>query len=443
MTTHKLQRRLFGLLICVIISTVVFWIVPLAASSINRNTYTTFTVDLRRQTVYRTLKTGDLNSDGLDDIVVNGFESLEIILQNTNGSFRQAEIVAKGDTSGKLILADLNGDQSLDICFRNGSRSFVIAFNDGNGNFTSQITYDQGDVYQVRSLFTLERGNSHVPHIGVITVENKTRLSLYLNNGQGSFTLNMSISLHGFLKDIASCDYNGDGDEDIVLLQTDGNLSLLTFNFPDISLQHMNILQWTGINEGAWLIPTDLNGDLNDDLIIVANEELHQGRVAFLLSNGLNLSDEPSIWSFGSSFLGANAADLDYDFDEDIIITLLDGHILAIENDLSGTPMRYMVLPTLILPHSPTAIHMVNATFPSIVVINQRRVFYDTNEMQVTLISKSSGVLSESVWFASQYPNNLFFPIGQVTSVILVGLTIVSIIYTKNTRLYHNHDESS
>jgi len=99
------------------------------------------------------LAAGDLNGDGLDDIIVGGNASLgaTVLFQQDNGSFLQKTIVQPVENINVqfqdmgIILFDADRDGDLDICISRGgyeSKPNSVAYqdqffiNDGKGNFT-------------------------------------------------------------------------------------------------------------------------------------------------------------------------------------------------------------------------------------------------------------------------------------------------------------------
>jgi ASPIC and UnbV/FG-GAP-like repeat/FG-GAP repeat len=98
------------------------------------------------------LATGDINGDGLDDIIIGGStgNSAQIFLQQTDGKFTQIALLNEADTKNKLaddegiLLFDADGDGDLDLYICSGgyqnqanSKAYQdrLYINDGKGNF--------------------------------------------------------------------------------------------------------------------------------------------------------------------------------------------------------------------------------------------------------------------------------------------------------------------
>jgi len=100
------------------------------------------------------LAVGDLDGNGLDDIIVSGSDkSAQLFLQQNNNKFIQRPLVpklgynAKLNTDAGIVLFDIDGDKDLDIVIASGGYQFesfdfqfedLVYINDGKGNFKLQ-----------------------------------------------------------------------------------------------------------------------------------------------------------------------------------------------------------------------------------------------------------------------------------------------------------------
>jgi hypothetical protein len=181
--------------------------------------------------------TGDVNGDGLDDVVFGGSAGMptELHLQQTNGQFKKREIPAftldKTYEDGKLILfdADKDGDQDLFItsCDFEGLKDFHqprLYLNNGKGDFIksndalppiSEYTYAaaagdfDGDGDQDIFVGGAYRYNSYP----------KSDAGFLLINKSGKFTkspITNSGARTGMIMDVAVADINKDKLDDLI-----------------------------------------------------------------------------------------------------------------------------------------------------------------------------------------------------------------------------------
>jgi hypothetical protein len=123
---------------------------------------------------------GDMNGDGLDDIVTcgnaDGHGSLNVLLGNGDGTFQKALATRLGPAQGSLVLGDFNFDGHLDVATASSQMGSV---------------------------------------------------RLLLGNGDGTFAVSFVTTLHGVDNAIAAADLNHDGFLDLVVGQDTQFISLL------------------------------------------------------------------------------------------------------------------------------------------------------------------------------------------------------------------------
>ena len=125
------------------------WAVALALGAVvaTANPTQAQTVDLSQPTIVgnaygSNVLRGDLDNDGDLDLIFVSYLDDPIVLINEGGfSFTQSTIPV-GNITTESLLADLDGDGSLDVFMQNGSDQIGYTFqawlNDGAGNFTAQ-----------------------------------------------------------------------------------------------------------------------------------------------------------------------------------------------------------------------------------------------------------------------------------------------------------------
>ena len=242
------------------------------------------------------LKSGDVNNDGIPDLVFgsSGGTRMATYLGNGDGTFRQASPVlteVTGNYITNTALADLNGDGKLDamvsIVLASGdtvSASLGVCFGDGTGKFTFNLNtvIPIGLPYPgFRSEFTAPLGDFDGDGkldvlVSTTSVsDGRQTLTLYRGKGNGTFTAGPVVyaGVDFSMVDFLIRDFNGDGKLDF-LGYTSGQSSAYLYlgngrgTFSPVPDLNLNIEITDGSHSGGPVMLTagDFDGDGKLDL---------------------------------------------------------------------------------------------------------------------------------------------------------------------------------
>ena len=214
----------------------------------------------------------DFNGDGQIDFAVYYFGYLKVLLSKSDGSYEletypfSSDIVQTKKINA-LVLADIDVDSDMDILFSYGTNIF-INFNDGGGHFSKKDSISSD--FLNNGFTIVDLNNDGILDIASNQISGYDgRVAIYLNNGSASFTLAGNYGpfyLPNYDK-IYSADMDNDGDPD--LLSNGKNGISLFLNEGDGSFPQYQV--YSDGDESVTFLPADFDQDSTIDIAVLSS----------------------------------------------------------------------------------------------------------------------------------------------------------------------------
>lgn len=253
---------------------------------------------------------------------------------------------SNGYFRGSVVFADINADGNMDLCAKgrdlnNGWNTEAFAIlTDNTGQFTSKMALPFGDIPYDATLTVFDFNNDGL----VDYLFTNYGYQLYRNDGGGKFTKMDNFKLESNLQlqdddqstpDVneqttemrymgltVAADFNGDGWQDIVVMDADGNPALYTNNGGDGSFT-LDANSGLSKQRGGTMAVGDFNKDGYPDLLVNGWSDSTQGDG---ITINKNLGNGKFIPVTSSNFVGAEKGqamfvDVDGDGYLDVFVT--------------------------------------------------------------------------------------------------------------------------
>jgi hypothetical protein len=163
---------------------------------------------------------GDLNHDGVPDLVVTDWRAstVNVLLGNGDGTFQPPVSYAVGTSPYGVVLADLTGDGALDILTanRDADASHDISILMGNGDGTFQPATYVADGTGTNSVAVADLNGDGKLDLAATNLNDRT-LSIMFGNGNGKFQTPINYSTDIDPTQVVVADLNRDGKPDLVV----------------------------------------------------------------------------------------------------------------------------------------------------------------------------------------------------------------------------------
>ncbi|MBD1208387.1 MAG: VCBS repeat-containing protein [Ignavibacteria bacterium] len=269
--------------------------------------------------VVRRAVAGDVNNDGLMDIVAASDGSSQIaVMRNLGGgtSFSAPALSTVGMNGGGPVLGDFNNDGWIDIATANyGANNVSVLLNSGTGTFPGVgTTYGTGGV-QPNMLVTADvNGDGNLDLITANTAT--TTLAVFLGTGTGTFPATATTygTANASPFSLAAGDFDNDGDIDIALGNFAGTVEIMqnTGSGSFVSLAGYA----TGFTNVLNLHAVDINNDGNLDLVAGTNGG---SNVSVLQGLGTGLFAAPQTNTLTANANGLSVGDFDGNGQVDVV----------------------------------------------------------------------------------------------------------------------------